>query len=153
MRAQVNKLQVDPVAQLKAGLLILDPLLSINGFVHDSISHGKGSGGSFATVNYNKTGRCLELHYRYGLGIAKYYVNNAELHHVSYMKLLGVYRKSAFASTELVGDLQGFEQLKQDLVNFGVDFLEGDGKEFERLAALFAQNPKMFSGFNSIEKY
>ena len=65
---------VDPIARLREGTTILDPLLNEHGFNFVMTSAGKGSGGHFAVGEYRRGERRLELHYRWGLGIVCYRV-------------------------------------------------------------------------------
>ncbi len=123
-------MNIDPVEKLCEGSKILDPVLEKSGFHFEVSITGKASGGRFAVGEYSRDERRLELHYRHGLGIVRYYFGKCMLDHLQYKKLLGVYSECRFASTRLDGGLDGFERLRDDLVRYGDDFLNGDGEQF-----------------------
>jgi hypothetical protein len=128
-------MKVDPQARLIEGSAILNPLLGKHGFRFEFNVKGEGSGGQFAAGEFRRDNRRLELHYRWGLGIVLYAIDSVEMGHLTYMRLLGVYEKCRFASTQLDGTLDGFGRLRDDLEAYGGDFLTGTGEQFLALAA------------------
>ncbi len=142
-----------PTEQLLEGVGILDPLLTGCGFVFRLDRAGRGSGGTFAAGRYERGDRFMELHYRWGLGLVVYHVAGATRDHNTYMKLLGVFRDSAYAAVALDGTSDGFHRLLADLERFGQDFLSGDGQQFQKLARQFAADPRMFSGFRAMDSF
>lgn len=140
----------DPSNRLAEGAKLLAPVLCPHGFVFSPVMHGKGSGGYCAIGTYCRQNRSLELHYRWGLGIVLYRIDDAELDHNTYMKLLNVADQSEFMRSALDKTLDGFNRLKLDIERFGHDFLSGDGIQFKALARRFKADPGMFSGFKAV---
>jgi hypothetical protein len=126
---------MDPGDRLNAGVEILSPVLTPHGFAYAPLGTGQGSGGTFASGEFRRERagdvRRLELHFRHGLGLVIYAVNDATLSHVDYMRALG-------AKAEYPGfprdPLDGFRGLAHDLERHADDFLHGAGDEFARAA-------------------
>ncbi len=142
----------DPRKQLKAGVVILDPLMTKNSFSFKMEEGGKGSGGHFAWGSYTKGNRYMELHYRWGLGIVRYHLGEHTLDHANYMRLLGTYSQSQWVRVSMDKTLDGFHRLLSDLQNFCQDFLFGNGDEFVVLAKKYAQDSGKFSGFKAVNR-
>jgi hypothetical protein len=124
----------DPKDQLVAGRELLDPVLLPHGFTFKLERTGVGSGGAFASGNYSRNDRRLELHFRSSLGLVTYHVASASLGHESYMRLLGVRDKCSYPDFSQ-SSLDSFRNLASDIERFCSDFLAGDGEEFQRLSA------------------
>jgi hypothetical protein len=126
---------MEPGDLLNAGVEILEPVLAPHGFLYAPLDSGRGSGGTFASGEFRRDRagdvRRLELHYRRGLGLVVYAINDATLSHVNYMRALG-------AKAEYPGfprdPLDGFRGLAHDLERHGGDFLQGTGDEFSQAA-------------------
>jgi hypothetical protein len=126
-------MDADPL--LAAGVEILSPVLTPHGFAYEPGDRGQGSGGTFASGEFRRDRagdvRRLELHFRRGLGLVVYAINNATLSHVDYMSALG-------AKGEYPGfprdPLDGFRGLAHDLERHAGDFLHGAGDDFTRAA-------------------
>jgi hypothetical protein len=127
---------MEPADLLNAGVEILEPVLAPHGFLYAPLGAGEGSGGPFASGEFRRDRagdvRRLELHFRRGLGLVVYAINDVTLSHVDYMRALG-------AKAEYPGfprdPLDGFRGLAHDLGRHAGDFLHGAGNEFTRAAA------------------
>jgi hypothetical protein len=127
---------MEPGDLLNAGAKILEPVLAPHGFLYAPLDSGQGSGGTFASGEFRRVRagdvRRLELHYRRGLGLVVYAINDATLSHVDYMRALG-------AKAEYPGfprdPLDGFRGLADDLARHASDFVHGAGDEFVRAAS------------------
>lgn len=139
-----------PRDNLIEGVKILDPFLRKNRFRFSFNKTGSSSGGEYAFGKYSKGDKVIELHYRYSLGLVSYSINNIQLSHVDYMKLLGVSQNHypGFSNNPL----QAFRDLLYDLENYAVDFISGPGSEFQVLAEKLRQDPGMFQGFKGLTK-
>jgi hypothetical protein len=140
-----EKVGRDPEAALRAGVEVLDPVLSPHGFKFVFEKTGTASGGQFAFGKYVRGDRSLELHFRYSLGLVTYHIGESQLDHGSYMRSLGVYGKNSYPDFP-TDPLESFQSLAQDLVRYCSDFLTGDGVEFHQHAAELRNEPKIFSG-------
>lgn len=126
---------MNPSDAIMAGREILEPLLAPAGFRFELLLAGDSSNGPYAEAAYVRDDRRLAFSYRLALGDVEYRVGDATLDHNAYMRLLGVYPRSVFASFSREEPLAGFEALRTDLAAFGEDFLVGPGTEFVRLAS------------------
>jgi hypothetical protein len=117
---------------LKQGADILAPALVPHGFVFNITSSGNSSGGAFSRGDFVREDRCLELHFRYSLGLVKYYVGALSLGHEDYMRALngqaGVSHYPGFSQEALAA----FEALRQDLIERCSDFVSGTGEQFRQ---------------------
>jgi hypothetical protein len=140
-------MSIDPVQALQAGSAILSEVLEKYGFAFRFVSSGRGSGGNFASGEFLRGNRKLELHFRYDLGLVSYHLDSRSLSHEMYMlSVLGkrhVSRYPGFNSDPL----DGFRDLRVDLEEYGTDFLSGTDTvflaHFERAADLERQRPKI----------
>ncbi len=80
---------MSPQEALRLGREILDPLLAARGFHFVPGGTGASSGGEFASVEYVRGDRRLELHFRHSLGLVRYHVGSVSLAHDEYMLALG----------------------------------------------------------------
>lgn len=118
----------NPRELLRAGCEILNPIMMRHGFTFVEGVSGKGSGGDFASSDYVRHERRLELHFRYSLGLVTYHLSDYSVSHLSYMRdLLGDSSANKYPgfSDE---PLDGFRNLAYDLENFADDFLTGGGE-------------------------
>lgn len=129
---------------LRAGVAILDTVLTPSAFHFVLQGAGKGSGGHFAFGKYVRDDRSLELHYRFSLGLVSYYLGSDSLDHETYMRFLGVFGENSYPDFPET-PLDSFRSLAKDLERYCVDFLSGDGRQFRKFAAMFRQGPKRFS--------
>ncbi len=136
---------MDAGAVLRAGCQILDPIMNRYGFPFVEGLSGQGSGGSFASGEYVRGDRRLELHFRHSLGLVTYHIGAFSLSHVAYMQALG--KRGHHRYPGFSGDpLDGFRHLRHDLEHYCTDFLSGPGDAFRDCVAKAAEQAKV-SGF------
>jgi hypothetical protein len=123
-----------PREAIDFGRKVLDPLLMAGGFRFESGEDAQGSGGPFASAAYVKADLRLHFSYRWAVGDVRYVVDGETIDHTTLMRMLGKCRVSKFASFDRSEPLSGFAALRDDLLNFCSDFLNGQGAEFKRLA-------------------
>jgi hypothetical protein len=115
---------------LKSGLSILEPLMRAHGFSVHLTGMGSSSGGPFATAEYRRGNRRLEVHYRHTLGLITYHLGSASLSHEDYMwSVLGQRWASHYPGFSS-DPLDGFRHLREDLEQYAHEFLEGPDIEF-----------------------
>jgi hypothetical protein len=120
----------EPQQLLKAGVEILDDVMRSHGFDYTPTAAGVGSGGSYATGEFRRGNRSLELHYRYSLGLVSYHVGDLVLSHEDYMwSILGGRWKSAYPGFSKE-PLDAFRHLRADLEHHCIDFLAGSDGDF-----------------------
>ena len=121
----------EPQLVLEAGVELLDDLMRSHGFVYTSTAAGVGSGGSFASGEFRRENRSLELHYRYSLGLVTYHVGNLALSHEDYMwSVLDGRWRSEYPGFPKEA-LDDFRHLRADLEHHCIDFLAGSDAIFE----------------------
>jgi hypothetical protein len=133
----------------RAGCKILDEVLKPLGFTFVEGASGQSSGGNFASGEYVKGDRRLEIHFRYSLGLVKYHMGSLSLTHESYMRALlgrgGGNKYPGFSDDPL----DGFRHLRDDLSHSCGDFLSGSGEEFER-CVVKAEEQEKIKGFKAL---
>ena len=143
--------QKDPRAILEAGARLLRPVLEPHGFAFVAGDSGRSSGGLFASGEFVRGDRRLELHVRHGLGLVRYHVGEATLDHESYLRYGGHWPKRSYPDFSS-DPIQGFAALAKDLAAFFSDFLGDDGRAFRALAAEQKRDPGRFKGFQALGK-
>jgi hypothetical protein len=123
---------VTPEAILHRGCELLDAPLLAHGFHLAPIFAGTGSGGRFAACKYIRGDRCLEMHYRYSLGLVTYHVGQTSLDHEGYMRVLDVRDKCAYPDFPKE-PLDSFRGLVRDLESYCSVFLSGTDDQFRAL--------------------
>ena len=102
------------------------------GFTFTQSESGMSSGGYFASGQFVKSDRKLEIHFRRSLGRVIYHIGSLTLLHEAYMRALlgrnGLNEYPCFSDSPL----DGFRHLRSDLANFCGDFLHGSGEEFKQ---------------------
>ena len=102
----------------RAGCKILDDVMNPCGFCLIEGASGKSSGGNFASGEYVRGDRKLEIHFRYSLGLVTYRIGSLSLTHESYMRALlgknGGNQYPGFSDDPL----EGFRHLSHDLAHF-----------------------------------
>ena len=136
-----------PKQTLVAGADILGAVLRPHGYKFRLENEGKGSGGYFASGSFRKDDRRLELHFRYSLGLVTYHIGNCSLDHEKYMRCLGVYGHNQYPDFP-AEPMESFHHLTEDLQNYCSDFVAGDGRQFQALAASFREDPERFKGIH-----
>lgn len=102
------------------------------GFSGSITANGPSSGGEFASGEFRRGNRRLELHFRHSLGLVNYHLGSASIAHEDYMwAVLGQPSRSHYPgfSDE---PLDAFHHLEEDLIEHGQDFLTGTDADFLR---------------------
>ena len=122
-----------PRQALLAGSSILEATLAPYGFAFVLRNEGRSFAGAFASGEFVRDDRRLELHYRGSLGQVQYHAAREKATHEAYMRELGVWRKCKYPgfSSEF---LEVFQALAHDLM-FTDDFLTGDASVLISAAA------------------
>lgn len=133
----------------RAGCEILDEVMKPHGFAFVAGAAGQSSGGNFASGEYVKSDRRLEVHFRYSLGLVSYHIGSLSMTHDAYMRALlgrdGGNKYPGFSDDPL----DGFRHLRDDLWHFCGDFLSGTGEEFECCVVKVAEQEKI-KGFKAL---
>jgi len=125
---------VNPREILRAGCEILNPVMLPHRFTFIEGLSGKGSGGNFASGEYVRNERRLELHFRFSLGLVTYHLSASAVSHLSYMReLLGESGGNQYPGFS-DNPLDGFRNLAYDIENFADDFLNGSGEVLVKAA-------------------
>jgi hypothetical protein len=82
----LDRQAVNPASELERGARELDHVLGPAGFRFVSTGSGQGSGGSFATGEFRKWRKRLELHFRFSLGLVRYRVSGLDLAHEEFVR-------------------------------------------------------------------
>ena len=128
-----------PGDALEAGQAILDPVLVPHGFQFALRDAGRGSGGHFASGEYVRGSRRLELHYRWSLGLVTYHLADAHATHEAYVRMVHG-RPGGNAYPGFSDDrLDAFRHLRHDLESYGEAFLRGSDPELSSLLSRAAQ--------------
>ena len=135
---------MEPTDALQAGASRLESILGPHGFVFTSGLKGESSGGKFASGEYRRGDRRLELHFRFSLGLVAYHVGAQSLPHADYVRAV---RETTSTGGEpsypgfSTDPAEAFVHLGDDLKRFGMIFLCGDDREFSGLAAWVREHP------------
>ena len=113
------------------GCRLIEPIMDANGFHWEAGRSGTASGGSFASGQYVKDDRRLELHFRRSLGLVIYHIGAVSLSHDAYMRHVAGCTRAHYPGFSS-DPLDGFVHLAHDLRNFGADFLSGSGQAFQK---------------------
>jgi hypothetical protein len=122
----------DSKEMLIGGSMVIQQSLGPLGFQFHFRAEGKGSGGEFAWGEFIRGDRRLELHFRFSLGLVRYYVADKSSSHEAYMQELGVREKCRYPGFS-EDPAVAFHGLAHDLV-FAEDFLTGSGDVLWRAA-------------------
>jgi len=125
---------MDVLEALNSGVLILRELMTRYQFSDALTAAGKGSGGNFASAEFVRGNRRLELHFRHSLGLVNYHVGNVSLSHGDYIwSVLGKRWASHYPGFS-EDPLDGFRDLRRDLEEYATAFLSGTEADFLRCA-------------------
>ena len=91
---------------------------------------GGGSGGAYASAEFLRGDRRLEVHFRYSLGMVSYHVGNVSLSHEDYMWSVMRKRGASHYPGFSNDPLDGFRDLRRDLEEYGAAFLTGTDADF-----------------------
>ena len=123
---------IDHERTLFQGTELLKPLFSEYGFVFVQLGKGESSGGWFGSAEFRRGDRRFEFHFRYSLGMVNYHLGTESISHQEYMcSVLGkpnMSRYPGFSSEPL----DAFRDLRVDLENYCIEFLEGTNETFLR---------------------
>ena len=137
-------------ARLRAGVPAVAKVLALHGFKFRFRESGPSFGGPFASGDFVRGDRRLELHVRHGLGLVRYHVGSHSASHESYMKELGVLSRCEYPGFPN-DPLDPFVRLAHDL-SFAGEFISGDARlllrasERER-AAIAERDARDFQGY------
>jgi hypothetical protein len=136
---------MNPTEVLREGAAELALILGPHGFTFVETGSGIGSGGYYASGEFRRENRRLELHVRWSLGLVTYHVGDASLSHedltravISTQRLQELPEYPGFSD----GPLDGFHQLGADLIRFGPVFTQGTSEELSIVVAWIRQHPK-----------
>ena len=135
---------------LERGVAELAEVLGPAGFEFIQSDEGVDSGGPFASGEFLKGDRRLELQVRKSLGLVRYHFDDDES--LSHEDLVRGVRalEGISAEGEYPGfsndPMAGFRHLRHDLDRFGAIFLRGGAKAFRALKKWLNKHPKK-SGF------
>jgi len=124
----------NPLETLKAGVQILKGLMSEHRFSDSLTAAGRGSGGTYASAEFLRGDRRLEVHFRYSLGLVTYHVGNVSLSHEDYMWSVIGERGASHYPGFSKNPLDGFRDLRRDLEEHGAAFLAGTDADFLKCA-------------------
>ena len=141
---------MDPRQALEAGGEVLGRVLLQHGFDFRITRAGKSSGGNFATAEFTRGDRKLELHFRDGLGLVSYHIGPQSASHGVYMRELGVAERCHYPGFP-IDPLLSFEHLAHDL-KFAEDFITGPGSVLaaaseKEAASVAEQDAQLLSGY------
>ena len=123
----------NPKNILLNGVKILSVYLEPLNFKFQLLETGKSSGGEFASGQFVCGEKVIELHYRFSLGLVKYKIDNLELSHEEYIKLLDRVNESKYPNFS-DNSMDAFNCLKHDLECLLTDFTENDDEIFKQKA-------------------
>lgn len=136
---------MNPVEVLREGAAELVSILGPDGFAFVETGSGRSSGGHYASGEFRRGDRRLELHVRRSLGLVTYHVGDATLRHEDLTRAVAAIRQCR-ESAQYPGSsdqpLDGFRHLAADLVQFGRVFARGTAEEFLELVAWVQRHPK-----------
>jgi len=132
---------------LDRGCKLLQSFLSKHGFAFLPLATGPSSGGPFASAEFKRGDRRLELHFRDSLGMVTYHLGPRSVTHEEYMlSVLGNPYASRYPGFS-DDPLDAFRGLSEDLMEHCNEFLEGTDEAFlsriEDARARWANRPKL----------
>jgi len=138
-----------PTKLLERGVAELAAVLGPAGFEFIQSDEGTDSGGPFASGEFLKGDRRLELHVRSSLAGVRYHFGDESLSHEDLVRGVGAI-EGITAEAEYPGfssdAMAGFHHLRHDLDRFGAIFLHRGAKAFRELKKWLNKHPKK-SGF------
>lgn len=134
-----------PGELLERGVAELAGVLGPAGFQFVETDDGVGSGGAYASGEFRRGDRRLELHFRSSLGLVRYHFGEESLSHQELVRgVRALERISAEGEYPGFSDdpMAGFHHLRNDLDRFGGVFLRGGAKAFRALKKWLDKHPK-----------
>lgn len=135
-----------PADELKNGVSILNPIMTSHGFRFVVGSSGNGSGGEFASGYYENGNRRLCFSVRYNLGCVCYQIDEKEINHSEYMRVIGINGEYPGFSKQTS---DAFVHLANDIEKHASVFLGGTDHDFRQIIQLAKSNPKK-KGFGAL---
>jgi hypothetical protein len=134
-----------PSDLLQRGVVELAEVLGPAGFEFIQTDEGDSSGGPFASGEFLRGDRRLELHVRSSLGLVRYHFGEESLSHDELVR--GVRALEAISAEGAYpgfsdDPMAGFRHLRHDLDLFGGVFLRGGTKAFRALKKWADKHPK-----------
>ena len=136
---------MNPVEVLREGAAELAAILGPEGFAFVETGSGPSSGGHYASGEFRRGNRRLELHVRWSLGLVTYHVGDALVRHEDLTRAVAA-TQQLMESAQYPGfsdqPLDGFRHLAADLERFGRVFTRGTAEEFSEVVAWIQRHPK-----------
>jgi hypothetical protein len=105
------------------------------GFIWRTGNSGASSGGAFASGEFVRSDRKLELNFRWSLGLVAYRLGSDSISHEEYMRALlghsGGNQYPGFSNDPM----DGFRHLAHDIEQYCSDFLNGTDHDFLAIVA------------------
>jgi hypothetical protein len=136
---------MNPTEVLRNGAAELTDILGSHGFRFEVTASGSSSGGQFASGEFRRQDRRLELHLRHSLGMVTYHVGSDSLSHDELTRAVRAIEnipETAQYPGFSADPVDGFRHVGADLIRFGRVFTEGTAEEFSALVAWLRQHPK-----------
>lgn len=132
---------------MQDGVMILDAVLVCHGFTATKIKTSESSGGSYASCEFKRWNRRLQLHFRNSLGLVEYKVGSISLSHEDFMWAVQGRRGASHYPGFSDDPLDAFRRLAVDLTEHGLTFLNGSVSDFaahaEHSRELKARSPRL----------
>jgi hypothetical protein len=134
-----------PGALLERGVAELAGVLGPAGFEFIQTEDDAGSGGAFASGEFVRGDRRLELHVRSSLTLVRYHFGEESLSHEDLVRgvraLEGISAEGEYPGFS-EDPMAGFTHLRRDLDRFGAIFLRGGAKAFRALKKWVNKHPR-----------
>ena len=149
VNANANARETSPTALLERGVAELTAVLGPAGFEFIQTEDDVTTGGAFASGEFLRGDRRLELQVRSSLTLVRYHFGEESMSHDDLVRGVRALEAIAeegqypgFSSDPMVG----FRHLRHDIERFGAIFLRGGAKAFRALKKWVDKHPKK-SGF------
>lgn len=127
---------MEPPANLRKGLEILDPFLKLNDFCFNKFENYTGSVEQFTFATYKCDRKVFHLGYFYSIGHIIYQFDDYRIGHEFYLDKLGFGHQKKFSSSQTTDKLLAFSNLLSDFHFLVDDFFQGECvklQDFSRL--------------------
>jgi hypothetical protein len=147
------KRQESPTALLERGVAELAGVLGPAGFEFIQSDEGVDARGPFASGEFLRGDRRLELQVRSSLGLVRYHFGDESLSHEDLVRgvraLEGISEEGQYPGFS-TDPMAGFRHVRHDLDRFGAVFLRGGAKAFRALKKWVNKHGKK-SGFAGLD--
>ena len=130
---------------LERGVAELSPVLAPAGFEFIETDDGATNGGTFASGEFLRGDRRLELHVRSSLSMVRYHFDDVPLAHEDLVRgvraLEGISAEGQYPGFSN-DPMAGFRHLRHDLELFGAIFLRSGAKAFRALKKWVDKHPR-----------